>query len=130
MADKVELAELLEDNNVLYTVQGKELIKDRVVTISGIYRPGLELTGYLDFYSSERTQLLGRTEISCIAMPDHETHLQVSNKMAIPDTSCFLISYSLPISKELTEAVAKNGIPILATSESTTHIMGVLTQYL
>ena len=97
MADKVELTELFEDNNVLHVVQGKELIKNRAVTVSDIYRPGLELTGYFDFYPSKRIQLLGRTEISYAAMLDHETRLQVFNKMATSDTPCFLISRSLPV---------------------------------
>lgn len=130
MADKVELTELFEDNNVLHVFQGKELIKNRAVTVSDIYRPGLELTGYFDFYPSKRIQLLGRTEISYAAMLDHETRLHVFNKMATLDTPCFLISRSLPVPKELTEAAARNGIPILTTSESTTYIMSVLTQYL
>ena len=65
MANAVKLSKLIQDNkSILDIFQGEECIKDKEVLVSDIYRPGLELTGYFDFYPAQRIQLLGRTEIS------------------------------------------------------------------
>ena len=54
----------------------------------------------------------------------------VFTKMATKATPCFLISRSLPVPEELSEAAEKANIPILRTSESTTYISSILTEYL
>ena len=61
MASEVKLSKLVQDNrSILEIYQGEEYIKDKDVLVSDIYRPGLELTGYFDFYPAQRIQLLGR----------------------------------------------------------------------
>ena len=34
------------------------------ITVADLNRPGLELTGYFDYFAYDRVQILGRTEIS------------------------------------------------------------------
>lgn len=130
MSETVTLSQLIADNNVLHVFQGQEYLEGKGVSVSDIYRPGLELTGYFDFYPAERIQLLGRTEISYAAMLDHDSLVKVFEKMCTPKTPCFLISRRLPIPKELKEAAEAHQIPILTSGESTTYISGMLTQYL
>ncbi len=49
MADSVTVAELVENVRLdVYT--GEAYLKDRRITTSDISRPGLELTGYFDYY--------------------------------------------------------------------------------
>ncbi|MCT6877533.1 MAG: HPr kinase/phosphorylase, partial [Lactobacillus apis] len=67
MVNAVKLKNLVRDNKIAYVVQGQQYIDDKEIMVSDIYRPGLELTGYFDFYPKERIQLLGRTEISYAA---------------------------------------------------------------
>ena len=65
MADEVKLSKLIKDNkSILEVYQGQEYVNAKKIYVSDIYRPGLELTGYFDFYPAQRIQLLGRTEIS------------------------------------------------------------------
>ena len=63
--DQVSVAELVEANNLI-VYYGKKFLKERFVTTSDISRPGLELTGYFDYYPEERIQLLGMKEISYV----------------------------------------------------------------
>ena len=92
MADEVRLSKLIQDNqSILEVYQGQEYIKDEEIYVSDIYRPGLELTGYFDFYPAQRIQLLGRTEISYAARLDHDIRMHVFNKMCTKATPCFLI---------------------------------------
>lgn len=130
MVEAVKLSKLLRDNDIVKIYEGKNFVPDREISVSDIYRPGLELTGYFDFYPADRIQLLGRTEISYAARLDHEIRTKVFTKMCTPQTPCFLISRDLPVPKELKEAAENAKIPILITSESTTYILSILTQYL
>ena len=130
MAAVVELTELIKDNSDLEIVQGEVFISEKKITVSDVYRPGLELTGYFDFYPSKRVQLLGRTEISYAARLDKSMKMRVFKKICTPETPCILISRRLPIPVELKEAAEKSRVPILTSREATTYLMSMITQYL
>ncbi|RVU70279.1 MULTISPECIES: HPr(Ser) kinase/phosphatase [Lactobacillus] len=130
MVEFVKLPKLIRDISVIHVEQGEEYVADTRLKVSDIYRPGLELTGYFDFYPKQRIQLLGKTEISYAARLDHDIRKRVFTKMCTPETPCFLISRSLPIPEELKEAAEQAKIPILHSSESTTYLSSILTDYL
>lgn len=130
MADAVTVEELVKSNPTLKVVEGDKFLKKHKIAISDISRPGLELTGYFDFYPKERIQLLGRTEISYAAHLDHDLRLKVFTKMATDQTPCFVVSRDLPIPDELIQAAEAAKIPVLHSSMATTHLSSVLTQYL
>ncbi|MCT7832201.1 MAG: HPr kinase/phosphorylase, partial [Lactobacillus crispatus] len=91
MSDMVKISELLHDNPTLTVKQGEDYLEQRVVSVSDISRPGLELTGYFDFYPKERIQLLGKTEISYSTHLDHDLRTNVFRRMATDITPCFVI---------------------------------------
>ncbi|MGQ5709296.1 HPr(Ser) kinase/phosphatase [Lactobacillus sp. PSON] len=130
MVEAVQLKKLIRDNKIIYVYQGEHVVDQKEISVSDIYRPGLELTGYFDFYPKQRIQLLGRTEISYAARLDHETRMRVFTKMCTAETPCFLISRSLPVPEELKEAADEANIPILQSPESTTYVSSILTDYL
>ncbi|TSO26018.1 HPr(Ser) kinase/phosphatase [Lactobacillus sp. LL6] len=130
MVEAVQLKKLIRDNKIIHVYQGEHVVDEKEISVSDIYRPGLELTGYFDFYPKQRIQLLGRTEISYAARLDHETRMRVFTKMCTDETPCFLISRSLPVPEELKEAADKADIPILQSPESTTYVSSILTDYL
>lgn len=130
MVEAVKLTKLLQDISILHIYQGENYIANKKLVVSDIYRPGLELTGYFDFYPENRIQLLGRTEISYAARLDHESRKRVFKKMCSPETPCFLISRSLPVPQELEEAADESQIPILHSPDSTTYLSSILTDYL
>lgn len=43
---------------------GGKFLNEKMIETSDISRPGLELTGYFDYYPAERIQLFGMTEVS------------------------------------------------------------------
>lgn len=130
MVDAVKVSQLVKDIPALKVIEGKNFLDKRSVSVSDISRPGLELTGYFDFYPKGRIQLLGRTEISYSARLDHDLRKRVFTKMCTPETPCFIISRGLPIPSELVEAAEKAHIPVLTSNMATTHLSSVLMQYL
>ena len=63
MTETVKVNELAEALN-LEIVQGDETSLERTIITGDISRPGLELTGYFNYYSHDRLQLFGSKEIT------------------------------------------------------------------
>lgn len=130
MTNMVKLTELIKDNSNLRVLQGQECVAGKKITVSDVYRPGLELSGYFDFYPADRVQLLGRTEISYAARLDHDLRRKVFEKICQKETPCLLVSRNLPVPVELKEAAEAAGTPILISNDTTTYLMSMITQYL
>ncbi|TLQ31480.1 HPr(Ser) kinase/phosphatase [Lactobacillus delbrueckii] len=130
MTNTVKLTELINDNSNLRVLQGQECVSGKRITVSDVYRPGLELSGYFDFYPADRVQLLGRTEISYAARLDHDLRRKVFEKICQKETPCLLVSRNLPVPVELKEAAEAAGTPILISNDATTYLMSMITQYL
>lgn len=130
MTNTVKLTELINDNSNLRVLQGQECVAGKKITVSDVYRPGLELSGYFDFYPADRVQLLGRTEISYAARLDHDLRQKVFEKICQKETPCLLVSRNLPVPVELKEAAEAAGTPILISNDATTYLMSMITQYL
>ncbi|MCI6271127.1 MAG: HPr(Ser) kinase/phosphatase [Lactobacillus delbrueckii] len=130
MTNTVKLTELINDNSNLRVLQGQECVAGKKVSVSDVYRPGLELSGYFDFYPADRVQLLGRTEISYAARLDHDLRRKVFEKICQKETPCLLVSRNLPVPVELKEAAEAAGTPILISNDATTYLMSMITQYL
>lgn len=130
MTNMVKLTELIKDNSNLRVLQGQECVSGKKIKVSDVYRPGLELSGYFDFYPADRVQLLGRTEISYAARLDHDLRRKVFEKICQKETPCLLVSRNLPVPAELKEAAEAAGTPILISNDTTTYLMSMITQYL
>lgn len=130
MTNTVKLTEFINDNSNLRVLQGQECVSGKRITVSDVYRPGLELSGYFDFYPADRVQLLGRTEISYAARLDHDLRRKVFEKICQKETPCLLVSRNLPVPVELKEAAEAAGTPILISNDATTYLMSMITQYL
>lgn len=130
MTNTVKLTEFINDNSNLRVLQGQECVSSKKITVSDVYRPGLELSGYFDFYPADRVQLLGRTEISYAARLDHDLRRKVFEKICQKETPCLLVSRNLPVPVELKEAAEAAGTPILISNDATTYLMSMITQYL
>ncbi|MBW9307648.1 HPr kinase/phosphorylase [Lactobacillus delbrueckii] len=130
MTNTVKLTEFINDNSNLRVLQGQECVSGKKITVSDVYRPGLELSGYFDFYPADRVQLMGRTEISYAARLDHDLRRKVFEKICQKETPCLLVSRNLPVPVELKEAAEAAGTPILISNDATTYLMSMITQYL
>jgi len=128
MTESVTVAELVKANR-LDVYSGKENL-DRQITTSDISRPGLELTGYFNYYPAKRVQLLGITETSFAKGMSHKKLLDVMRKMCQPETPAFVISTQLDPPEELKESADEAGIPILGTKLTTSRVLSNMTNFL
>jgi HPr kinase/phosphorylase len=129
VADSVTIRELVE-NTRLTVYYGKEYLDDRRITTPDISRPGLEMTGYFNYYPPERIQLLGITETSFSKKMSHEELLMIMRKMADPQTPCFVVSTGIEPPAELIQAATEQHIPVLGSKQTSSRILSNMSIYL
>lgn len=130
----VSIVNKLAVKNVI-DVFGLELISEkanieRPITVSDLYRPGLEISGYFEHYPSERIQILGRTELTFLNRLSEEDRNSRMAELCRSNTPCIIITRDLPVPEGLVEIASKKDFPILRTSISTTRFNSKLTNYL
>lgn len=109
---------------------GDKVLLEKEIKTSDISRPGLEMTGYFDFYTPERIQLIGMKEWSYLMkMSSHNRH-QVLLKMFQPETPVVIIARNLEIPKEVIDAADEKQVAILRSKASTSRLSGEISSYL
>ena len=120
----------LIDKLRLKVVYGNESLFEKEITTADISRPGLEMTGYFDYYTPERIQLVGMKEWSyLIKMTSHNRH-QVLRKMFQPETPVIIIARDLEIPEVMLRAAEEKQIAILSSRVPTSRLSGELSSYL
>ncbi|WP_057893391.1 HPr(Ser) kinase/phosphatase [Lacticaseibacillus brantae] len=129
MADSVTVGKLVTATN-LEVVSGSDYLNERRIEVSDISRPGLELTGYFNYYPHERIQLFGRTEISFARNMTSDERLLIFKRMASEDTPAFLVSRGFEPPVEMLDAAGAMHIPVLRSKLPTTRLSSLITEYL
>jgi HPr kinase/phosphorylase len=111
----------------VYTPENFEEIE---VRSSDVNRPGLLLTGFLDYFDNDRLQVLGKVEctyLSTLTPEERHIRLEVLFSKKIPGV---IITRNLYIYPELLEMAQKYQKPLLRTQERTSRFMAMLIAYL
>lgn len=120
LAEKVKLKPIYVTDKAL----------EKEIITSDISRPGLEMTGYFDYYSPERIQLLGMKEWSYLnAMTSHNRY-SVLKKMFQPETPAIIVARNLDIQDEMVQAAKEQGIAVLQSRVPTSRLSGEMSWYL
>ena len=113
----------------LQMVSGEEGI-NRPISTSDLSRPGIEIAGFFEYYPAERTQLLGKTELTFFNKlgPDERKHRM--DMLCTDITPCIIITRNQDIPPELIEASNRQSVPVLLSPMKTTRLFSHLTNYL
>lgn len=125
----VKVKDLIEKVR-LRQIDGDESLLEKEISTSDISRPGLEMTGYFDYYTPERIQLIGMKEWSYLMkMTSHNRH-QVLLKMFQPETPVIIVARDLEIPEEMLRAARENKIAILTSKTPTSRLSGEISSFL
>lgn len=114
----------------LEVIHGDEELFNKEITTSDISRPGLEMTGYFDYYSPERIQLIGMKEWSYLQHMTSHNRYQVMKKMFQPETPAVIIARNLEVPEEMIQAAREKRIVILQGKAPTSRLSGEISSYL
>lgn len=121
---------MLVDKVKLKVIYGTKELLEKPITTADISRPGLEMTGYFDYYSPERIQLVGMKEWSYLnTMTDHNRY-SVFSTMFKKETPAIIVTRGLEIPKEMLRAAKENGVVVLQGRNGTSTLSGKISWYL
>ncbi|WP_438837085.1 HPr(Ser) kinase/phosphatase [Streptococcus pluranimalium] len=122
--------QMLVDKIKCDIIYGDDTLLAKKITTSDILRPGLEMTGYFDYYAPERVQLVGMKEWSYLNAMTAHNRFQVLSEMLKPQTPAIIVSRGLEIQEEIIQAATKNGVAVLSSEVPTSRLSGVISWYL
>jgi HPr kinase/phosphorylase len=103
---------------------------ERIITRSKAHRPGLEFTGYFDFFPIEHVQVLGKKEINYLhTRSEEERNLHIGNVVKY-HPPCFVVTSDQDGLKYLMKYCEQERIPLLRTKEPTAEFMAKLDAFL
>ena len=100
------------------------------VSSKDITRPGLELTGYLDFFDNSRIILFGNTENSYLNKFSSEQRTYVIERIFALQPPAIIITRGIIPYSELMSAADKYKIPVLRSTEATSTLSASLVSLL
>ncbi len=119
MVNALELEVLVEGNAKKLSIEGSDL-----------NRPGLQFTGFWDYFAYERPQVLGKVEMTYLEMLDEKTRYERLSRFYSFDIPCVIISRNIEVFPEMLELAAARGIPLFRTAHITTKLVLDLINFL
>lgn len=123
----VTIEELIKDLKLEVINRGKE---NTEITVSDINRPGLQFSGFYNYFANERVQLIGKAEWSFLDVMQSEIRKKRLKKFFQFETPCIIITRGLEPHKELLESAEKYNRWVLRTNSISTRFISKLTNYL
>jgi len=113
----------------LRVVAGEQGI-NRLIAVSDLNRPGIELAGFFRHFSPERIQILGKTELDFLATLPIKIQEERCYKLCSYPIPALIITRGQEVNSFLLQAAKSRDIPVLQTSYATTKFISLLTDYL
>ena len=124
----VPLSELVERLGLdkVYIADNYEQTKISTVEIN---RPGLELTGYFEFFDNKRIQVLGNTEFAYLGRFGSEAQKMVIESIFSFGPPAVIICRHIEPTNVILESAKLHKVSIFATDENTSDLTARLVQY-
>ncbi len=123
------LLDQMSDDLELEVVGGFQGI-GRPVFISDINRPGLALSGYLDYFANDRVQILGNTEVHYMEqLPASALQRRLDNMFSF-EIPAFVLSRNLKPRNLFLDMCNRRGIPVLRSLRSTDEVISRIILFL
>ncbi len=103
---------------------------DRPVFSWDVNRPGLALSGYLDYFANDRVQILGNTEIHFM---ERMRPAELSNRLGSMfsfEVPAFMLSRNLTPQTIFLDMCNRSGVPVLRSTMSTDEVISRIILYL
>ena len=123
----VTVETLIKDFDLEVLVEGEKGVE---ITVNDINRPGLQLSGFYNYFAPERLQVVGKAEWSFIGDMSRELRRKRVDKYFSFNSKCVVITRGLEPHEEFIKAAKKNKTWLLRTTSVTTSFISKMTIYL
>ncbi len=104
--------------------------EELLVSCSDVNRPGLALSGFFEYFDSDRIQILGKSEYGYLEDQEPAIRRGRMEELARHRPPAIVITRGLEVLPELRESCEENGVPLLRTPDITSAFMASLIAYL
>lgn len=101
-----------------------------MISSTEINRPGLQLSGFFDYFDTRRIQIFGISEISFLKSFSKETARQKMKEYISKKPAAIVIARSLEIDDYYVEVAEECEVPILRTKDTTSEFAAALIAFL
>ena len=99
-----------------------------LISSKEVIRPGLELTGFFDYFDNTRLLVVGNTEVSFLLRFPEEKRFQIMDDLFSKNSPALIVTRNRETCPSRLETAKNNNIPVLRTSEMTsTFIANLVT---
>ncbi len=103
---------------------------NKLISSNDTNRPGLQLSGFYEYFDNKRIQVMGNSEYAYLSGLDSDTRRQRVNDLFGYHFPALIITRGLEPFPELVEAAEAEGIPLLCSEESTSTFIAKLVAFL
>ena len=125
----VKLEEVVKEFD-LTPIGGFNDIDDILVSTSEVNRPGLQLAGFMDYFSSGRIQIMGMAETAYLAHLNPEERVLRLDELFRHRFPCMVVAHKLEAFPEMIVIADKHRVPVYATNEITSAFISEIIRYL
>lgn len=125
----VSLANLIQELS-LETAYMPEDPEKILISSRDINRPGLELTGFLDFFDKTRIIILGNTESAYLSQLACDQKIKILTDIIEKKPPAVIVARNLPLSEELMDICKQYQVPVLRSADATSSLSAALVSHL
>ena len=125
----VELSKIEKDLN-LEKVYEPENYGDIIVESLDVNRPGLQLSGFYEYFDSTRIQIMGNAEIAFLLECGEVERREKLERFFSEKPVAVIITRNIQYIEDVVEVAKKYSVPILRTEERTSAFVSSLIAYL
>ena len=129
----VKLGKLIQELN-LEVLRGAEGYAERPIRTEDVNRPGLQLTGFFDYFDPKRLQVIGRVETTYLSGLTEEQRRESFEQLLSQEIPALIISRGMEPYPECMEMAEKYDRTILRSQDTTSvfmsNVIAALKNYL
>jgi len=128
----IHVSELLSEKAAPLTLQlvaGKEGLGKKI-NFPKIQKPGLALTGFIEYVRPGRVQILGESELAFLRQFDQSRREEVLRQLCSVDIACFIITRGQEPPPEIIQEAERHQIPLMVTPFVTSVCIERITAFL
>jgi len=101
-------------------------LKKHKVTLSDVNRPALQLSGYFEYFESNRVQIIGMVEVSFLRQLEHEKRISIYNELLGREIPCIIFTRDFEPDEDFLRIANEKDVPLLGATRTTSSFMAEL----
>ncbi len=100
------------------------------ITQPEVNRPALQLTGFFDYFDSDRVQIIGNVEHAYLQKMEKDHGYGIMKKLMSFKMPCIVFCRDIEVAQDFIDLANEVGVPILRTNKSTSSFMAEVIRWL